>query len=138
MAKAKCRDCDGEMMWADKEEGGGVPLEPGHNPKGNYVLVRLEPGSKPLVRYVKHGEVLSAQAVRYVAHPKVCPKRDQAPPSRQPKPRPAVGHHVNKMIAEALHGGADDYASPRRGGGSRRTGGRQNGLKGSQRKRKDR
>lgn len=145
MATSKCRDCDGEMLWATKEETGtGVPLEPNPRPDGNYVLIALQEGGKPLVRYVKHGETLDPGALRYIAHPKVCSKRpNQAPaarPAAPPRAKQGLGQ-VNRMMKDALHG-EDDYGGnmPGRGRGprgSRRTGGRRDGLKGSQRKRRD-
>lgn len=71
------------MLWATVEPScKRLPLDPEPVDDGNLVLVVLEPGGVPIVRYVRKGEDTGI-APRYVAHFTTCP---DAADWRKPNP----------------------------------------------------
>lgn len=81
--EALCRDCGGYIVWVRTEKGKMMPLEPGEDPSGRFVLTRwLDSGGRRIVHWVKDSELEEYDQPRYESHYGSCPAKQEKQDTR--------------------------------------------------------
>lgn len=74
--EALCRSCGGYIIWVRTEKGKMMPLEPGEDPAGRFILTRwLDSGGRRIVHWVRDDELEEYTQPRYDSHYSDCPAK---------------------------------------------------------------
>lgn len=86
--EALCRSCGGYIVWVRTEKGKMMPLEPGEDPGGRFILTRyVDSGGRRVVHWVRDDELEEYTQPRFESHYGTCPAKQQPKDQRTEEER---------------------------------------------------